>query len=105
MAIKYCKPIRYEGCQNCTVEFADTPGRAFTSWRLRSDEGPVRTGFCDEGAVRSFYNGPIPGDLDGIRPVSINDCRALRATWPTWEAIRDPDADPEFSKPLDAGIE
>jgi hypothetical protein len=86
--MKYCKPIPYEGCQTCTVEFADTEGQFLTCWRIVSEDCQVRTGFCEEGAKNAFYDGPDPGDFDGIRAADLNDCRAIKATWPSWEAIR-----------------
>lgn len=89
MLVNYCKPIPFEDCQTCTVEFADTPGTLLTCWRIRSEDGQVRTGFCEEGATKVFYDGPVPGDFDGIKAADLKDCRALKATWPTWEAMRE----------------
>src|SRR5687767_6935158 len=86
----YCKPIPYEGC---TVESADTPGLSLTCWRIKSEDGDVRTDFCEEGATKVFYDGPEPGDFDGIMAADLDDCRALKATWPNWEAMRERNPD------------
>jgi hypothetical protein len=84
----YCKPIPYEGCQTCTVEFTDTPGGVFTAWRIKSEDGQVRTGLCEEGANAGvYYKDPEYGDYD-LKAADLNDCRAIKATWPSWEAMR-----------------
>lgn len=90
--ITYCKPIRYDAL---TVEFADSPGGFLTEWRIRSEDGRVRTGFCEDGAAKVFYCEPDAdlGDLDyHLEAADLSDCRALKATWPTWEAARDAEA-------------
>lgn len=92
MRLNYCKPIPYEGCQSCTVEFAETPGGGFTAWRIKAEGGHVRTGLCDEEGERPgvYYKDPVYSDYD-LKSASIDDYRAIKATWPSWEAIRERD--------------
>jgi len=98
MRKNYCKPIRYDGGQTCAVEFADTPGGIITSWRIKSEDGRIRTGICEDGAVCVSYCEPEAdfSDLDNVlKPADIYDCRALKATWPTWEAMRERNSESE----------
>ena len=99
MHFNYCKPIPYDAAENCTVEFADTPGGFLTNWRINWKDGQVKTGFCEDGAAKVFYCEPEAdlGDLNyRLVPGNLNDCRALKATWPIWEVTRDAEPEPDF---------
>ena len=87
----YCEPIPYESAGgNCTVEFADTPGGFLTNWRITTQSGEVRTGFCEEAGKKVFDaepNAPFDDLTYAPQAADLHDCRAIKATWPRWEEM------------------
>jgi hypothetical protein len=89
----YCKPIPYDGCQHCTVEFAETRGGFLFSWRITSEtdhgQAETRVGICEWGAKAIFYYDYLAtrDTLDhDFQEAERDDCTAIAATWPTWQA-------------------
>lgn len=73
------------------------------SWRITLEDGSVTTGFCGEEARRVIYYTPVTfydsltaDPPDEFASPSFYDCRALKATWPIYEAMRKANEDPDY---------
>lgn len=93
----YCPPIPYDGQQPCTVEFAETAGGGVLfSWRISSEadhrKGKTRIGICEWGAKSIFYYDYLATRdslEDDFQTADREDCAAIAAAWPTFEAMRE----------------
>ena len=99
MQLRYDEPIAYSGSRPCTVEFASTLGGAWTHWRIKYEDGEVRTGFCAEEATMVIRCAPGADIIDYDTPLQkpdIHDCRALKSVWLTWKAVREEEFGPDL---------